>query len=121
MLSASATRFFCAFAAIAAWRKFTSMSRLQYGQPSWPKYSITRLPCLAASATSSRRSEEHTSELQSQSNLVCRLLLEKKNPHTNIPPPARPPRPCPRLTTAAPDPELVADALSEPRAQHVRP
>src|SRR2546427_7605450 len=26
----------------------------------------------------SRRSEEHTSELQSQSNLVCRLLLEKK-------------------------------------------
>src|SRR2546430_10366833 len=27
----------------------------------------------------SSRSEEHTSELQSQSNLVCRLLLEKKN------------------------------------------
>src|SRR2546430_5580994 len=27
----------------------------------------------------SDRSEEHTSELQSQSNLVCRLLLEKKN------------------------------------------
>src|SRR2546430_9733962 len=26
------------------------------------------------------RSEEHTSELQSQSNLVCRLLLEKKRP-----------------------------------------
>src|SRR2546430_8940718 len=26
-----------------------------------------------------RRSEEHTSELQSQSNLVCRLLLEKKS------------------------------------------
>src|SRR5438270_10454273 len=31
------------------------------------------------------RSEEHTSELQSQSNLVCRLLLEKKNtPHHRI-------------------------------------
>src|SRR2546430_8035663 len=28
-----------------------------------------------------RRSEEHTSELQSQSNLVCRLLLEKKKTH----------------------------------------
>src|SRR5256886_3739239 len=28
------------------------------------------------------RSEEHTSELQSQSNLVCRLLLEKKKLHT---------------------------------------
>src|SRR2546430_13663711 len=33
----------------------------------------------------SPRSEEHTSELQSQSNLVCRLLLEKKkNTHQNI-------------------------------------
>src|SRR2546427_13293386 len=29
-------------------------------------------------ATIEARSEEHTSELQSQSNLVCRLLLEKK-------------------------------------------
>src|SRR5688572_32412654 len=29
-----------------------------------------------------RRSEEHTSELQSQSNLVCRLLLEKKKKKT---------------------------------------
>src|SRR2546430_3579165 len=28
------------------------------------------------------RSEEHTSELQSQSKLVCRLLLEKKKKHT---------------------------------------
>src|SRR2546430_10794163 len=28
------------------------------------------------------RSEEHTSELQSQSNLVCRLLLEKKKDYT---------------------------------------
>src|SRR2546427_8424028 len=32
-----------------------------------------RVSCL-----DSQRSEEHTSELQSQSNLVCRLLLEKK-------------------------------------------
>src|SRR6266478_7786344 len=29
------------------------------------------------------RSEEHTSELQSQSNLVCRLLLEKKKKNIN--------------------------------------
>src|SRR2546430_11065987 len=35
-----------------------------------------------AEADDARRSEEHTSELQSQSNLVCRLLLEKKNIHT---------------------------------------
>src|SRR5688572_32294479 len=32
-----------------------------------------------AAFCSPERSEEHTSELQSQSNLVCRLLLEKKN------------------------------------------
>src|SRR2546430_11536061 len=32
----------------------------------------------SARSFSSPRSEEHTSELQSQSNLVCRLLLEKK-------------------------------------------
>src|SRR5205085_12599643 len=32
----------------------------------------------ASSPTASRRSEEHTSALESQSNLVCRLLLEKK-------------------------------------------
>src|SRR2546427_1071117 len=32
----------------------------------------------AAGADIGARSEEHTSELQSQSNLVCRLLLEKK-------------------------------------------
>src|SRR5256885_7887081 len=30
-----------------------------------------------------RRSEEHTSELQSPCNLVCRLLLEKKNKHNH--------------------------------------
>src|SRR5256885_918276 len=30
------------------------------------------------------RSEEHTSELQSPCNLVCRLLLEKKNLHRNF-------------------------------------
>src|SRR5438270_2064252 len=33
---------------------------------------------VAVPAASRHRSEEHTSELQSQSNLVCRLLLEKK-------------------------------------------
>src|SRR2546430_4192624 len=35
-------------------------------------------PALRARRDQKRRSEEHTSELQSQSNLVCRLLLEKK-------------------------------------------
>src|SRR2546430_13333351 len=49
---------------------------------------------------SGRRSEEHTSELQSQSNLECRLLLEKKKPRS----PARQHdakavRPCARLVS----------------------
>src|SRR5690606_41369676 len=35
----------------------------------------------ARSDESATRSEEHTSELQSRENLVCRLLLEKKNEH----------------------------------------
>src|SRR2546430_15687383 len=50
-----------------------------------PKWNDTRLvkACLAGdeeawSVLIDKRSEEHTSELQSQSNLVCRLLLEKK-------------------------------------------
>src|SRR2546430_12732453 len=34
-------------------------------------------PFAVAALIKSKRSEEHTSELQSQSNLVCRLLLEK--------------------------------------------
>src|SRR2546427_7923984 len=45
-------------------------------RPRWiePLASESTLPCSEA-----MRSEEHTSELQSQSNLVCRLLLDKKN------------------------------------------
>src|SRR2546430_12752260 len=41
--------------------------------------------CGKRGRTAINRSEEHTSELQSQSNLVCRLLLEKKkNKHKQI-------------------------------------
>src|SRR5206468_10340517 len=46
-----------------------------------PDYSSERstlVPTGAAFIDSSGRSEEHTSELQSRSDLVCRLLLEKK-------------------------------------------
>src|SRR2546430_6987216 len=39
---------------------------------------VLRGPVQLQAATGRDRSEEHTSELQSQSNLVCRLLLEKK-------------------------------------------
>src|SRR2546430_10909675 len=40
-------------------------------------------PEVLGDMVSELRSEEHTSELQSQSNLVCRLLLEKKKKETN--------------------------------------
>src|SRR2546427_4588802 len=40
----------------------------------WPQKAPPSTPIM----TTPTRSEEHTSELQSQSNLVCRLLLEKK-------------------------------------------
>src|SRR5699024_12850881 len=40
----------------------------------------TRLP---GAGTRNPRSEEHTSELQSRFDLVCRLLLEKKNTHNH--------------------------------------
>src|SRR2546430_13341756 len=38
------------------------------------------VPPAASRPQGTLRSEEHTSELQSQSNIVCRLLLEKKEP-----------------------------------------
>src|SRR5260370_21308508 len=45
-----------------------------------PKHSsFWREECLGFHGKSLMRSEEHTSELQSHLNLVCRLLLEKKN------------------------------------------
>src|SRR5437773_9763405 len=52
---------------------------------------VQAVPILSGAATNSApisvltdktRSEEHTSELQSHHDLVCRLLLEKKNPST---------------------------------------
>src|SRR2546430_3460218 len=49
----------------------TTQRRFQWSAPSLPTSSGARLK-------NQTRSEEHTSELQSQSNLVCRLLLEKK-------------------------------------------
>src|SRR3712207_7539013 len=46
-----------------------------------PKKARPSSPCSHAPSSSSPRSEEHTSELQSRQYLVCRLLLEKKQ-HT---------------------------------------
>src|SRR5690349_23708020 len=39
----------------------------------------TRPTCSSSTSSTRARSEEHTSELQSRRDLVCRLLLEKKN------------------------------------------
>src|SRR2546430_9095802 len=52
------------------------------GCPSRPSTSSTACARSSTSTSPTARSEEHTSELQSQSNLVCRLLLEKKKNHT---------------------------------------
>src|SRR5256886_3662564 len=78
-----------------------------------------------------RRSEEHTSELQSQSNLVCRLLLEKKNTTTTVPAPFHLPghvhrtalqpvhrRPLPHLALAFfLDPSSIFHAYTRPPTQ----
>src|SRR2546426_8570121 len=45
------------------------------------EWRVDRLPAAAGAGRGRRRSEEHTSELQSPCNLVCRLLLEKKKKH----------------------------------------
>src|SRR5690606_40975243 len=55
------------------WRR--PARKITIGEPKVHTFRITRV-----------RSEEHTSELQSRENLVCRLLLEKKNKRTNLQP-----------------------------------
>src|SRR5256886_13040042 len=47
------------------------------GSGRWPRACLWPARARGASCAAKPRSEEHTSELQSQSNLVCRLLLEK--------------------------------------------
>src|SRR5438309_11048948 len=54
---------------------------LRYGISGLP---ITSLRLRFSSTMTMMRSEEHTSELQSQFHLVCRLLLEKKNKHKKL-------------------------------------
>src|SRR2546430_11631204 len=56
---------------------YTTLFRSRLELPAVPRLD-ERVVVLAVQLDDGR-SEEHTSELQSQSNLVCRLLLEKKN------------------------------------------
>src|SRR6476620_12799282 len=53
------------------------------GRPPRPACPRTSVASTAAASPPSRRSEEHTSELQSRQYLVCRLLLEKKKKPNN--------------------------------------
>src|SRR5688572_32027490 len=59
-------------------RSWTSASRRSMSRVARPT-ACQSVSSTTQGAADGRRSEEHTSELQSQSNLVCRLLLEKKN------------------------------------------
>src|SRR2546428_2604676 len=49
-----------------------------------PRASLTSFRSFGARSSLRLRSEEHTSELQSRSDLVCRLLLEKKKTHYRL-------------------------------------
>src|SRR5256886_11190994 len=57
---------------------FRSPAGVSWPGRHWRWISTPRAPSLGTTRFSGTRSEEHTSELQSQSKLVCRLLLEKK-------------------------------------------
>src|SRR3712207_8586802 len=56
----------------------SKVSRITSGIPEKTPGSPTATSIASASVSMTRRSEEHTSELQSRQYLVCRLLLEKK-------------------------------------------
>src|SRR5262249_62207392 len=64
----------------------------EYRRPDWPAEKSDEKDGERLQHTNQRRSEEHTSELQSLTNLVCRLLLEKKKTtlHIHVIPPAHP-------------------------------
>src|SRR5688572_32735621 len=64
---------------ISARPSFSSLARSNSEKlPSSLRCRVRRTATNSRASSRLRRSEEHTSELQSQSNLVCRLLLEKK-------------------------------------------
>src|SRR2546429_6878243 len=63
---------------------YTTLFRSLAGQDSCP---VTFFPAKGCILPGKKRSEEHTSELQSRLHLVCRLLLEKKKKTTLTPPP----------------------------------
>src|SRR5437773_1331615 len=68
-----------------------SMQRVLTGDPTKLMRLLVRIkadgvhiPAFIADSSAIRRSEEHTSELQSHHDLVCRLLLESSRPHRHL-------------------------------------
>src|SRR2546427_3931382 len=77
---------------------YTTLFRSDFGNEAWTvvfkrvhlrevavvyeQHTCCGAECDGKTQKENKRSEEHTSELQSQSNLVCRLLLEKKKKKT---------------------------------------
>src|SRR2546430_9065571 len=95
-----------------------SKSLTAIGTPCSQPAGSPRPSAASRSAASRSRSEEHMSELQSQSNLVCRLLLEKKKKYTlqlTFPPPppplARPSQPLAPPDQASPHHVLLSDVV----------
>src|SRR5260370_5199522 len=68
---------------------FRSHTKPATARSSWRAW-VTKSPSSACAAPRRARSEEHTSELQSHLNLVCRLLLEKKKASSSVDGMARP-------------------------------
>src|SRR2546427_10719042 len=62
---------------------YTTLFRSSCGSQASAACSSASSSCSGHARGPKERSEEHTSELQSQSNLVCRLLLEKKKKNRN--------------------------------------
>src|SRR5207249_5899543 len=65
---------------VGIWRltRYADVNRLLHDVPAGVRTTDGVLPGVDESLTGKDRSEEHTSELQSRFDLVCRLLLEKK-------------------------------------------
>src|SRR5258706_5517152 len=70
--------------ALPIWRRSSSSRAVTASRenPAARRAAGSRRGSRRAPAARRARSEEHTSELQSLTNLVCRLLLEKKKMHT---------------------------------------
>src|SRR5215475_11216697 len=79
----------CARLGIGAGRDLAQACRDAFPRAvSWPLWLLAEIAICATDLAevigTAIRSEEHTSELQSRENLVCRLLLEKKKKHTRF-------------------------------------